>query len=138
MTCKECVHNRVCYIEHTNKTTACAEFKDGSLWESDDNPARAAIMSRWHSIKGNRVPEWEDFSAFQEYALSNGFTAESNMRRIDAEEPWGPHNCRIYTPVPTQSATPEWVDNWNKNIHGYWRKLNGLSPLKEENNGSCG
>lgn len=32
-TCKECIHNEMCYATHTDDSPCCCDFKDKSKWK---------------------------------------------------------------------------------------------------------
>lgn len=65
-----------------------------------------------------RVPEWDDFPTFRDFALSKGYKAGYKFCRRCADQPLGPHNYRIavhsggYTVAEQQT-----MDLWNRTVN---------------------
>jgi hypothetical protein len=56
------------------------------------------ISYKWYGAKGVRVCEdWLEFIPFMEWALSNGYTEELTLDRIESGKGYEPGNCRWIT-----------------------------------------
>ena len=66
-----------------------------SMKERCQNPNDDSYK-KWYGSKGITVcDEWKnDFEAFQEWSLSNGFSEELSLDRIDPDGNYSPENCR--------------------------------------------
>ena len=53
---------------------------------------------RWYGAKGIKVcEEWQNFAAFREWALANGYQKGLTLDRIDETLDYSPNNCRYIT-----------------------------------------
>lgn len=60
------------------------------------NPNHTAAP--WYHFKGIRVcDEWLNYEKFEEWAMSNGYTDELTIDRIDSDRNYEPDNCRWIT-----------------------------------------
>jgi hypothetical protein len=77
--------------------------------------AETTLYSRWSAMKsrcnnpsfkqyadyGGRgityAPEWESFESFADLALTNGYSTNLELDRIDPDGNYTPHNCRWIT-----------------------------------------
>ena len=59
---------------------------------------------KWYGAKGIRMcDEWKnDFMSFHDWAISNGYTEELTIDRIDSAGNYEPSNCRWATPQAQQ------------------------------------
>lgn len=70
--------------------------------------------------------EWNDFPAFYAWAIHNGYSLRSTLKRLDKNKPYGPDNCVWNTKNPVD---PEWADVWNATVNRI-RKHYGMPPLE--------
>ena len=64
--------------------------------ERCDNPA--AHNYRWYGGKGiTYAAEWADWATFKNWAMSTGYEDGLELDRVEADESYGPDNCRWLT-----------------------------------------
>lgn len=60
------------------------------------NPRARAF--KWYGGKGVAVcEEWREFSAFRDWAASNGYKPGLSIDRVDSDGPYAPQNCEWVT-----------------------------------------
>jgi hypothetical protein len=60
----------------------------------------------WYGAKGVRVcAEWDDYGAFREWAIANGYTKQGTLDRKDSSGNYEPGNCRWATREQQQTNT---------------------------------
>lgn len=56
----------------------------------------------FHNYGGRGIsvcPEWDNYSAFKEWAMTNGYFEGCNIDRIDCNGNYEPNNCRLVAPI---------------------------------------
>ncbi|QEM43310.1 HNH endonuclease [Bacillus phage Chotacabras] len=70
------------------------------------NPKRKRY--EYYGARGIKVcDEWHDFVPFMEWAMSNGYTEELTIDRIDSDKDYEPSNCHWITDVDNSRAAIE-------------------------------
>lgn len=105
-------------------------------------PEGNSLYSRWRNIRHRRCKEWGDFSKFAEWALSNGFTKDLQIKRYDNEGEYSPDNCYLYESPNEYILQADWCKKWNETVNRI-RAHYGLEPVemiqeKEEMCVCCG
>ncbi|MCQ9638643.1 hypothetical protein MP478_04515 [Chryseobacterium sp. WG14] len=73
-------------------------------WASMVNRCKPGRFSKTYFDKGIRVcDEWQIYSNFKIWALSNGFSKELELDRIDNKKGYYPINCRFITKIENNS-----------------------------------
>jgi hypothetical protein len=91
-------------------------FKHGQTWRKDGRAESTRLYRIWHGMKsrcdnpkvynyhryGGRgvqyCTEWEDFVAFRDWAMSNGYTDELTIERVNNDYHYCPENCKWILP----------------------------------------
>jgi len=127
---------RVLISGHT-KSCGCRRTKHGfshkeRLYETWKNMRRRCndpTNKRWKNYGGRGIsicPEWENYSTFREWALSNGYSEDLTIDRIDNNADYSPENCR-WTDCKTQA------NNTSRNRYfEYQGKRYTMSELAEK------
>lgn len=109
-----CLHNdtaRARHLVHGGKGTRLY-----NIWKNARQRCRNPRATDY-DLYGRRgvkfSPEWDDFKAFREWALANGYSDELTLDRIDPDGDYGPTNCR-------------WV-TWKEQRHNQ-RRCKGVMP----------
>jgi hypothetical protein len=61
---------------------------------------------RYHQYGGRGISvceEWDEFAAFESWALNNGYSDELSLDRIDVDKGYSPSNCRWATEEQQQN-----------------------------------
>ena len=95
---------------------------------------------KYYGGKGIKVcDEWRnDFNAFYEWAMANGYTDELTIDRIDSDKDYCPENCRWVTMEENRALAQgvtheEWVENPRYQHSGIKEKygMEQMSKIKE-------
>ena len=96
------------------------------------SPEGKSLNSRWRNIRNQRCEEWEDFQAFVDWALANGFGLELQLKRHDNRVPYQPGNAYFLKPDVEDGTIGESIKRWNDTVNKI-RKHYGLEPLGVDN-----
>lgn len=91
-----------------------------------------SLNQRWYKMKKrDHAPEWDDPSAFEKWAVENGWKRGYRLCKLVYNAPIGPDNCRVIPQcVKEEDKTDETLKNWNRTVN-IWRKHFGL-PMFDE------
>ena len=67
------------------------------IWQGMLNRCRNSNIERYANYGGRGISvcdEWQDFSAFKEWANSNGYKEDLSIDRVDVNKGYSPDNCR--------------------------------------------
>ena len=71
-----------------------------SIWKNMNTRCKNHNYEKYHKYGGKGITickEWEDFQKFRFWALSNGYTNELTLDRINVNGNYEPSNCRFVT-----------------------------------------
>lgn len=71
-----------------------------SIWKNMNTRCKNPNYEKYHKYGGKGITickEWEDFQKFRFWALSNGYTNELTLDRINVNGNYEPSNCRFVT-----------------------------------------
>ena len=91
-----------------------------------------SLHSRWKKIRNQRCAEWDDFMAFVNWALDNGFSMDAQLKRYDSREEFKPGNAYFHEPVDGCTTTEESIKRWNDTVNKI-RVHFGMKPLEVDN-----
>lgn len=87
---------------------------------------------KWYGAKGIRVcPEWDDYIAFRNWALSNGYRDDLTIDRFDPEKDYCPENCRWATrTMQSRNRSHNVLLTHNGETHciSEWAEILGVKP----------
>lgn len=99
-----------CYAreQHIKRTTThgMAKTRLYKEWQGMKQRCNNPKTPKFYNYGGRGISyceEWEDFSNFQEWALSNGYSDSLTLDRIDVNGNYGPNNCRWVTNLEQQN-----------------------------------
>lgn len=71
-----------------------------SIWKNMNTRCKNPNYEKYHKYGGKGITickEWEDFQKFRFWALSNGYTNELTLDRVNVNGNYEPSNCRFVT-----------------------------------------
>lgn len=85
------------YNLQNGTSTSCGCSKKSANTEQPVSSTR--LYNIWSRMKAKAMNcnDWNDFSAFQEWALSNGYCEDASLDRINDDEEFCPENCKWLT-----------------------------------------
>ncbi|MBE5886726.1 MAG: site-specific integrase [Lachnospiraceae bacterium] len=82
-----------------------------AIWKKTKNICRS---TEYYTKRGIKVcEEWEDFGAFEQWALDNGWTSGLRLLRIDKAGDFGPDNCMFGTENKSVKGKYIYSDGFN-------------------------
>ena len=104
-----------------------------SIWQGMLNRCRNPNVNRYDHYGGRGISvcnDWNDFVAFQNWALSNGYSAELSIDRIDVNGDYCPENCRwVDTQTQSNNKTTSRIIEFNGECHNVaeWSIITGIN-----------
>lgn len=92
------------------------------------SPEGKSLHSRWKNIRYQRGEEWDEFQAFVDWALANGFTMDAQLKRYDNRVPFNPSNSYFHEPENDYAITADCIKRWNDTVNKI-RVHFGMKPL---------
>ncbi len=84
----------------------------------------------YYGARGITVcPEWDDFAAFRDWALSHGYTDSLTIDRIDFDGPYSPENCRWVTikdQERNKRTNARLTFNGETHVASEWAEITGI------------
>lgn len=86
----------------------------------DDDGKR--LYARWVSLRRRpHDPMFDDFRAFYDWSMRNGYTQDAKLTLIDESKPFTPENCTWREPqgdcVIKGEDGREWCRKWNEAVN---------------------
>lgn len=76
------------------------------IWKGMRQRCNNSNNPRYHQYGGRGISvceEWDEFAAFESWALNNGYSDELSLDRIDGDKGYSPSNCRWATEEQQQN-----------------------------------
>lgn len=94
------------------------------------------IYARWLRLRNQaHDPMFDDFKAFYDWSMRNGYTSAAKLVLIDKEQPYSPENCVWQEPQEDRTIRGdegrEWCRKWNETVNRF-RVACGMKPFDLE------
>lgn len=94
------------------------------------------LYARWVRLRRQpRDPMFDDFKAFYDWSMRNGYTPDAKLALIDEEKPYSPENCTWQEPqgdrVLIGDEGRKWCRKWNETVNRF-RVAAGMKPFALE------
>jgi hypothetical protein len=108
-TCCGCVGTA--RIANHNKTHGLSRTRIHRIWKLMRRRCNSPSATGFENYGGRGIticPEWDDFTVFHDWAMSNGYSDALSIERIDVNSGYSPQNCTWAT-AQTQSENRRFV-----------------------------
>lgn len=93
-------------------------------------PEGKGLYNRWRNLgRKGRCQEWDDFGAFCDWAMANGYQDGMMLKRMDGRKDFGPDNCYWLEMESDEWDAEEFCARWNKAVNRI-RVHCGLPPFE--------
>lgn len=102
------------------------------IWKAMRERCMCPNCNRWHRYGGRGIKvckEWDDYSAFRSWAMSNGYNDDLTIDRIDSGGDYEPNNCRWATQREQQNnrSTNRFLEcDGTRHTMAEWARISGV------------
>ena len=100
---------------------------DRAIMESEEGKR---LYTYWYKTvsKNTDSPEFLTFIGFYKWAMDSGYSAEANLFRLNANEPYNPDNCVWDAKRKTVRVDQEFMKKWDDAVNRI-RQHYGMEPI---------